>query len=391
MRRFFLIVFAAMLALSMVVTSFAESSENSMWKMGQYVDDFGDPTGDSFLHTEIDGTFSNTAATDAALFVKIRYDLNADSIAIELLEYKEKSAVYYANSVITLKFKVDGEIYTHSLSSSNAPGNIIAVNDSSQNWADVRSSMSASEQLYTIQKARTFEKSAFQQIRQFLLDGIDVRCVLQIDSSKYKFTIPASGLAEALFEDKYNAAVACMNNGEYEQAYEMFSAIGEYKGSKEKAMECQQKTYGRAVAAIEDLQKAQGIPLREAIAIVEADSSFDESELNNAFMEKLRTYAKCEGSFYHIGFQEKKYEMLITFVLEQGAVTATAVYENAPPAFTDISVELLLNDPNGYLVQMYASRIDWPDQRWDIKVKEDEAVAKLASWWTDVCVRLDNN
>lgn len=396
MKKTVLVAMIMILALCVAVSSGGEASENNTWQMGQYVDDFGDPTGNSFLYTEAEGTFSNTAASDAALLVKIRYNKSSDSIELELMEYKEKSAVFYTNSDITLKFKVDGQIYSHSLSSSNAPGNIIGVNDKSQNWADVNSSMSAREQLNTIQKTRTFEKSAFQQISKFLMDGKDIRFVLQIDSSKYSFTIPANGFSEALYEDEYNAAVDLLTSGEYEQAYEKFSAIGDYKDSKEKMLECQQKLYGNAVSAIEELQKAKGISLREALAIVEADPAYDESDLHNAFMESLRVYAKCEGVYTYtysdrISRTERKYDLSISYMLEQGKVTASVTYENAPPGFEDVSVELLSDNSAGYLVEIYATRIDYDDQRWNFKVKEDEAVAKLNSYWTDVCQRQKND
>ena len=56
-----------------------------IWNVGNYVDDFGEPTTKGYVYTDINGTFSNSATTDSKLRVKFLIDDN--SMRIQLYEY----------------------------------------------------------------------------------------------------------------------------------------------------------------------------------------------------------------------------------------------------------------------------------------------------------------
>lgn len=45
--------------------------EKRPWKSGEFVDNFGDPTGKKYIQTVITGSFSNSATTNEYLFVKL--------------------------------------------------------------------------------------------------------------------------------------------------------------------------------------------------------------------------------------------------------------------------------------------------------------------------------
>lgn len=64
------------------------------WGIGDYVDDFGDPTGDQFVYQVINGTFSNTATAGSILrvtlkFSKSRYEVNNPLFYIDYDEYAD--------------------------------------------------------------------------------------------------------------------------------------------------------------------------------------------------------------------------------------------------------------------------------------------------------------
>lgn len=56
-----------------------------IWEIGYYADDFGDPTKESYISTELYGTFSNSATTNSDLKVEILID--KENIRIQLYEY----------------------------------------------------------------------------------------------------------------------------------------------------------------------------------------------------------------------------------------------------------------------------------------------------------------
>lgn len=50
---------------------FISTSLFAEWQIGNVVDDFGDPTGEKFVYTIVDGTFSNSATTSSSCSIRI--------------------------------------------------------------------------------------------------------------------------------------------------------------------------------------------------------------------------------------------------------------------------------------------------------------------------------
>ena len=61
------------------------NEEFGIWKIGNYVDEFKEPTGRGFVYTEVNGTFSNSATTDANLLARLV--IAEDDFRILLYEY----------------------------------------------------------------------------------------------------------------------------------------------------------------------------------------------------------------------------------------------------------------------------------------------------------------
>ena len=84
-----------MLSLSCALAE-SETQAYGDWLVGNYVDDFGDPTGETYIYTVSTGTFSNTATSGSDLTVGIYYQ--PDAFKIRLLEYNNTKAIYYSSS-----------------------------------------------------------------------------------------------------------------------------------------------------------------------------------------------------------------------------------------------------------------------------------------------------
>lgn len=179
------------------------SEPEPLWFVDNYVDDFGDETDDKYIRSQvIGGTFSNTAATDAELKVIIFYQpyfmddeqywLNDNGsfggsipsynyVTFRLLEYGESPAVYLSSDNITLKFKVNGETYSAELNGDAPNGDV---------WfAPYETILSATD---ADKEARAFKDA--------LYNGDEIKCIIQIDSSTYSFTVLGEG-----FKDVSNA------------------------------------------------------------------------------------------------------------------------------------------------------------------------------------------
>ena len=101
----------------------------SSWKLGNYVDDFGDETGDHFIYTTAEGTFSNSATSSSFSPLRITLDISGDlpaaAITFEPHAYSWDNPVenFYNNSTATIKFKDDA-------------GNVTTVTSSNSRYAN---------------------------------------------------------------------------------------------------------------------------------------------------------------------------------------------------------------------------------------------------------------
>lgn len=64
----------------------ANIHELGIWKIGEYVDDFGEPTGEKFLYANVMGVFSNSATAGSILNIRIKM-YNNGRIGVSFDEY----------------------------------------------------------------------------------------------------------------------------------------------------------------------------------------------------------------------------------------------------------------------------------------------------------------
>lgn len=79
-----------------------ERQKCEKWYIGNYVDDFDDPTGEKFIGFKTSGSFSNSATSNSNLNVKVLVDNN--DFGIELMEYSDNPVTYfYSEPIIKVK------------------------------------------------------------------------------------------------------------------------------------------------------------------------------------------------------------------------------------------------------------------------------------------------
>ena len=135
----------------------------SSWKLGEYNDEFGMPSGDKYIITDAYGTFSNSATTNSTLYAAVQID-NED-IGIMLWEYGNylvKGTFDYENYSITIldesgvKHSFTGTIYKGSSRVYFKSGDRAAIINLLQNNATLKiylksSKYSISTYLFTIE------------------------------------------------------------------------------------------------------------------------------------------------------------------------------------------------------------------------------------------------
>jgi len=168
------------------------------WRTEYYRDDFGDPTGDGYVTTVLEGTFSNSVNSSEALAVGVfcmptrtqgEYDF-----AFRLLEYGEYYPVLYRDDVANLSFKIDGNVY--SIECLAQAGSLIYLS-AHYAYADDRL-----EDYNGVDR-----QTAFDAFYNAMMAGTqEIPCVIQIGepgdimwgnaASTYSFTINSVGLAQ---------------------------------------------------------------------------------------------------------------------------------------------------------------------------------------------------
>ena len=182
-------------------STFAASDSGKVWTLNQTVDEFGDVTEDSetIIQTSVEGTFSNTATTDAELTVNIavypQEYMNRifPVMAFDLLEYSKQSATFLDNSNKRILFKIGEEKEEHYLTGKSPNGNLYLSNNSDKAYA------------FETTGKPLYKDSGFSKIAKSLYEGNDVKCIIYIDSSSYHFTISSSNFAAICDEIGFNA------------------------------------------------------------------------------------------------------------------------------------------------------------------------------------------
>lgn len=88
------------------------------WTQEQYVDDFNDPTGQTYIRGHFKGTFSNSATSGSRLDVYLYFDeklsgLDSDCFKIRLFEYGDMLVNYNIIDAkdLLVKIKINGKTY----------------------------------------------------------------------------------------------------------------------------------------------------------------------------------------------------------------------------------------------------------------------------------------
>jgi hypothetical protein len=155
--------------------SILNEREKHPWRIETYNDEFGDPTKEKFAYTSSTGTFSNSATTDAHLFVSIMIDKEAAGIM--LYEYDaNRSPVSFIGS--------DG-----SINMKNEAGQKIVITNCLFKWNQQGGV-----------KLTNAINSNFSRFKKFILQSTGKIKVVMYDkySSEYNFTINANGFSEIL-------------------------------------------------------------------------------------------------------------------------------------------------------------------------------------------------
>ena len=148
-------------------------ADDDVWELKQYVDDFGDPTDNTYMVASFEGTFSNNATTDSYLDVVMLYDNNPGShFGIRLIEYGSIHASFSGS--VTVKIKVNDTITTGTIDRQLIIGDVIYIDSKNE---DLR-----------------------KNIYLALKNGDDVRFVITSNIAKYSFTV-TGGNFDVLVEE----------------------------------------------------------------------------------------------------------------------------------------------------------------------------------------------
>lgn len=145
------------------------------WKVGEFVDDFGDPIGEKYIYTKAEGTFSNSATLDSKLYVKIIVD-NIAYVKISLYEYtSDNPASYILNEYAKISFKnSEGKVRKEHYTGRGNSGFLI------------------------VPACKLFTNKRYNKLLSFFKKSKgDVKVAISYGFSNYNFKINVDGFAEA--------------------------------------------------------------------------------------------------------------------------------------------------------------------------------------------------
>ena len=186
-------------------TSGLEDDSVGSWENTEVVDEFGDATGESAIRSVVSGTFSNTATAESDLTVvafitmgvpayssdfisdnatlisnTLTYPTSAYNVQFRLLEYDKTPATHLKSDNMILKTKVGEDVEEYILIG-NEDNSDLLVNP-------------------VIMGKTGFERNG-ELLLKDLYEGNDVRCIVEIGSSKYKFTLEAGNFQKIIDEN----------------------------------------------------------------------------------------------------------------------------------------------------------------------------------------------
>lgn len=186
-------------------TAGLEDDSIGSWENTEVVDEFGDATGESAIRSVVSGTFSNTATAESDLTVvafitmgvpayssdfisdnatlisnTLTYPTSAYNVQFRLLEYDKTPATHLKSDNMILKTKVGEDVEEYILIG-NEDNSDLLVNP-------------------VIMDKTGFERNG-ELLLKDLYEGNDVRCIVEIGSSKYKFTLEAGNFQKIIDEN----------------------------------------------------------------------------------------------------------------------------------------------------------------------------------------------
>ena len=186
-------------------TAGLEDDSIGSWENTEVVDEFGDATGESAIRSVVSGTFSNTATAESDLTVvafitmgvpayssdfisdnatlisnTLTYPTSAYNVQFRLLEYDKTPATHLKSDNMILKTKVGEDVEEYILIG-NEDNSDLLVNP-------------------VIMGVTGFERNG-ELLLKDLYEGNDVRCIVEIGSSKYKFTLEAGNFQKIIDEN----------------------------------------------------------------------------------------------------------------------------------------------------------------------------------------------
>lgn len=200
-RKHYKLAFFLCMMLVTIVMETTVMAENGTWYLSHTVDEFGDESGNPVIQSEITGTFSNTATAESELKV-MAYIVSDDTgtivgegkyaLAFRLFEYGDHVATYLSSDSKILKTKIGDTVTEYDLSGSAPNGDL---------YVDVNASVSSLKTKEDIENFLYGKTSNYgEEIAKQLVDGNDIKCVINIGSSKYNFVLEAGNIKDAFEE-----------------------------------------------------------------------------------------------------------------------------------------------------------------------------------------------
>lgn len=159
----------------------------SFWQIDYLVDDFGDPTDKACMKTAVLGEFSNTATmgddlTAVVFFCPACSNENYTSyFSFKLIEYNDHPATYLPGDKIIMKVKIGDTVTEEKLMGTAPNGDLYLVNGK--------------------MNGQVIDSDLYDAIYKALVLGEEsVRCIIEIGSSKYNFTLNGVGFADTANE-----------------------------------------------------------------------------------------------------------------------------------------------------------------------------------------------
>ncbi|HLT71100.1 MAG TPA: hypothetical protein VKZ75_00545 [Cyclobacteriaceae bacterium] len=149
---------------------------NRPWKLGAFVDQFGDPTDEKYVRTEVEGVFKNSATSGSNLFVEVLLDKTSAGIFLHEYSRTRPAEKLIGGAQIQMKNSANQKIVINTSGEWNQSGGIRIDNY-----------IGEYVQNYDFSKFKSFIQKSKGQIKVVIFDDY---------SSVYSFSIDATGFTK---------------------------------------------------------------------------------------------------------------------------------------------------------------------------------------------------